>query len=168
MTWCWTAGPPVSSLSRCLKSKTCRAHHPAIVPCVPLPYSAKHSQSAETRRRLTGRTRLTGGSSLTFQPLSAAGRISRTRRRLTAQIRWIMAKPAGRSRKRVEESPEPAGGSESWPRPGIAGRRPLAGDGASRRPKGVSKSEVVPSTSLSGEVGGSFDYGVAGRRLRSG
>ena len=32
---------------------------------------------------------------------------------------------------------EPAGGSEMWPRPGIAGHRPLAGDGASRRPKAV-------------------------------
>ena len=32
---------------------------------------------------------------------------------------------------------EPAGGSETWPRPGIAGHRPLAGDGASRRPKAV-------------------------------
>jgi len=28
---------------------------------VPLPHSAKHFQSAETLRRLTGRTRLTGG-----------------------------------------------------------------------------------------------------------
>jgi hypothetical protein len=35
--------------------------------------------------------------------------------------------------------PEPAGGSDTWTRPGIAGHRPLAGDGASRRPKGVSK-----------------------------
>ena len=34
---------------------------------------------------------------------------------------------------------EPAGGSETWPRSGIAGRRPLAGDGVSRRPKAVSK-----------------------------
>ena len=33
---------------------------------------------------------------------------------------------------------EPAGCSETWPRPGIAGHRPLAGDGASRRPKVVS------------------------------
>jgi len=33
---------------------------------------------------------------------------------------------------------EPTGGSESWPRPGIAGLRPLAGDGVSRRPKAVS------------------------------
>jgi hypothetical protein len=32
---------------------------------------------------------------------------------------------------------QPAGGSETWPRLGIAGRRPLAGDGASRRPKAV-------------------------------
>ncbi len=32
---------------------------------------------------------------------------------------------------------EPAGGSESWPRPGIAGHRPLAGYGASRRLKAV-------------------------------
>jgi len=33
---------------------------------------------------------------------------------------------------------EPAGGSDVWPRSGIAGLRPLAGDGASRRPKAVS------------------------------
>ena len=33
---------------------------------------------------------------------------------------------------------QPAGGSERWPRPGIAGLRPLAGDGVSRRPKAVS------------------------------
>jgi len=38
---------------------------------------------------------------------------------------------------------EPAGGSEMWPRPGIAGHRPLAGDGASRRPKAVSSPRYV-------------------------
>ncbi len=37
---------------------------------------------------------------------------------------------------------EPAGGSETWPRPGTAGHRPLAGDGASRRPKAVSSPRV--------------------------
>jgi len=58
-------------------------------------YSPKRPQRAETRRRLTGRTRLTGGSSLTSQPPSGAWRISRTRRRLTAQLRWIWAKPRG-------------------------------------------------------------------------
>ena len=58
-------------------------------------YSPKRSQRAEMRRRLTGRTLLTGGSSLTSQPPSGAGRISRTRRRLTAQLRWIWAKPKG-------------------------------------------------------------------------
>ena len=34
---------------------------------------------------------------------------------------------------------EPAVSSDVWPRPAIAGHRPLAGGGASRRPKGVSK-----------------------------
>ena len=33
---------------------------------------------------------------------------------------------------------EPAGSGETRPRPGIAGHRPLAGDGASRRPEAVS------------------------------
>ena len=37
---------------------------------------------------------------------------------------------------------EPAGGSETWPRSGIAGHRPLAGDGASRRPKAVHNPRV--------------------------
>ncbi len=63
--------------------------------------------------------------------------------------------------KRVEGSPEPAAGSDLWPRPewkdgwGPA-NRPLAGDGASRRPQGVCKSENVPCSSLSG-FRGSFD-----------
>jgi len=42
-----------------------------------------------------------------------------------------------------DREPEPAGGSELWPRPGRnvgpgSANRPLAGDGASRRPKAVS------------------------------
>jgi len=67
----------------------------------------------------------------------------------------------------IEGSPEPAGGSDLWTRPGIAGHRPLAGDGASRRPKGVSKSESEPFGTLS-NFGGSLDYGVAPLHLRSG
>ena len=40
---------------------------------------------------------------------------------------------------RALAGPEPARGSDLWPRSGIADHWPLAGDGASRRPKGVSK-----------------------------
>ena len=55
-----------------------------------------------------------------------------------------------------DRGPEPAGGSESWPRPGqevglSPANRPLAGDGASRRPKAVSKG---PSGGIYGFLSG--------------
>jgi hypothetical protein len=45
---------------------------------------------------------------------------------------------AAERRQMISLGRQPADGSESWPRPGIAGHRPLAGGGASRRPKAVS------------------------------
>jgi hypothetical protein len=52
---------------------------------------------------------------------------------------------------------EPAGGSETWPRPGIAGHRPLAGDGASRRPKAVSNPRDQKNTKIIEPLEGATD-----------
>ena len=62
---------------------------------------------------------------------------------------------------------QPTGGSETWPRPGIAGLRSLAGNGVSRRPKAVRNPRygaVYKTTS----PGGAADHacGVSRRRDR--
>jgi len=55
--------------------------------------------------------------------------------------RWLL-NGAPEARQIFSLGRQPAGGSESWPRPGIAGHRTLAGDGVSRRPKAVSNPRV--------------------------
>ena len=59
---------------------------------------------------------------------------------------------------------QPAGGSERWPRPGIAGLRPLAGDGASRRPKAVSNPRN-PAPQITISRGAATDVLARGQRL---
>ena len=53
-------------------------------------------------------------------------------------MNFVIRMRAAERRKIHSLGRQPAGGSDVWPRPGIAGLRPLAGDGVSRRPKAVS------------------------------
>jgi len=57
---------------------------------------------------------------------------------ITSQMCHGQLNGAPEARQILSLGRQPAGGSEPWPRPGIAGLRPLAGDGVSRRPKAVS------------------------------
>ena len=66
-------------------------------------------------------------------------RVAKFSKRLLRNCRasWSRYGTAAERRQMISLGRQPADGSESWPRPGIAGHRPLAGGGASRRPKAV-------------------------------